>query len=72
MAFGNWRDYLRLAHPPTTANPLRRLGGREEVSLKKYLYVFRRLLARRWIERRLGRPGFRATILASCRKALSK
>ena len=30
MAFGNWRDYLR---------------GRESVSLKKYLYVFRPLLA---------------------------
>ena len=40
MAFGNWRDYLR---------------GRDEVSLKKlYLYVFRPLLARRWIERQLG------------------
>ena len=39
MAFGNWRDYLR---------------GREEVSLKKYLYVFRPLLACRWIERSLG------------------
>ena len=39
MAFGNWRDYLR---------------GREEVSLKKYLYVFRPLLACRWIERKLG------------------
>jgi RNA repair pathway DNA polymerase beta family len=52
MAFGNWRDCLR---------------GREEVSLKKYLYVFRppfgglralslskRLLACRWIERQLG------------------
>jgi predicted nucleotidyltransferase len=39
MAFGNWRDYLR---------------GREAVSLKKYLYVFRPLLACRWIERRLG------------------
>ena len=39
MAFGNWRDYLR---------------GREEVSLKKYLYVFRPLLACRWIERQLG------------------
>ena len=25
MAFGNWRDYLRLARPPSTANPLRRL-----------------------------------------------
>lgn len=49
---GNWRDYLR---------------GRESVSLKKYLYVFRppfgrlralslskRLLACRWIERQLG------------------
>ena len=31
-----------------------RLGGREEVSLKKYLYVFRPLLAFRWIERQLG------------------
>ena len=41
MAFGNWRDYLR---------------GREEVSLKKYLYVFRPLLACRWIERQLGQP----------------
>lgn len=39
MARGNWRDYLR---------------GREEVSLKKYLYVFRPLLACRWIERGLG------------------
>jgi len=39
MAFGNWRDYLR---------------DREEVSRKKYLYVFRPLLACRWIERRLG------------------
>jgi predicted nucleotidyltransferase len=39
MAFGNWRDYLR---------------GRDFVSLKKYLYVFRPLLACRWIERQLG------------------
>jgi len=39
MAFGNWRRYLH---------------GREEVSLKKYLYVFRPLLACRWIERQLG------------------
>jgi predicted nucleotidyltransferase len=39
MAFGNWRDYLR---------------NREEVSLKKYLYVFRPLLACRWIERQRG------------------
>jgi len=39
MAFGNWRDYLR---------------GREQVSLKKYLYVFRPLLACRWIERQFG------------------
>jgi len=39
MAFGNWRHYLL---------------GREEVSLKKYLYVFRPLLACRWIERQLG------------------
>ena len=39
MAYGNWRDYLR---------------GRGEVSLKKYLYVFRPLLACRWIERQLG------------------
>lgn len=39
MAFGNWRDYLR---------------GREKVSLKKYLYVFRPLLACRWIERQQG------------------
>jgi predicted nucleotidyltransferase len=36
MASGNWRDYLR---------------GRDQVSLKKYLYVFRPLLACRWIER---------------------
>lgn len=36
MAFGNWRNYLR---------------DRAEVSLKKYLYVFRPLLACRWIER---------------------
>ncbi|HKP03350.1 MAG TPA: nucleotidyltransferase domain-containing protein [Chthoniobacterales bacterium] len=39
MADGNWRDYLR---------------GRAEVRLKKYLYVFRPLLACRWIERQLG------------------
>ena len=39
MAAGNARDYLR---------------GRELVSLKKYLYVFRPLLACRWIERQLG------------------
>jgi len=39
MAFGNWRHYLL---------------GRELVSLKKYLYVFRPLLACRWIERQLG------------------
>jgi predicted nucleotidyltransferase len=39
MAFNNWRDYLR---------------GRGKVSLKKYLYVFRPLLACRWIERQLG------------------
>ncbi len=39
MAFGNWRGYLL---------------GREQVSLKKYLYVFRPLLACRWIERGLG------------------
>lgn len=39
MAFGNWRKYLL---------------GREQVSLKKYLYVFRPLLACRWIERQLG------------------
>ena len=39
MARGNWRDYL---------------CGREQVSLKKYLYVFRPLLGCRWIERRFG------------------
>ena len=39
MAFGNWRNYLR---------------DRAEVSLKKYLYVFRPLLACRWIERERG------------------
>lgn len=39
MAFGNWRHYL---------------AGRSEVSLKKYLYVFRPLLACRWLERSLG------------------
>jgi len=39
MAFGNWRHYLL---------------GREQVSLKKYLYVFRPLLACRWIARQLG------------------
>jgi predicted nucleotidyltransferase len=39
MAFGNWRNYLL---------------GRELVSLKKYLYVFRPLLACRWLERGLG------------------
>ena len=45
MAFGNWRDYLR---------------GREEVSLKKYLYVFRPLLACRWILWRVEHAGFSA------------
>lgn len=39
MASGNWRHYLQ---------------GREQVSLKKYLYVFRPVLACRWIERGLG------------------
>lgn len=39
MAFGNWRHYLE---------------GRERVSLKKYLYVFRPVLACRWLERELG------------------
>jgi predicted nucleotidyltransferase len=39
MAFGNWHKYLR---------------DRDEVSLKKYLYVFRPLLASRWIARKLG------------------
>ena len=39
MARGNWRDYLL---------------GREQVSLKKYLYVFRPLLGCRWIERGRG------------------
>lgn len=39
MAFGNWRHYLL---------------NRELLSLKKYLYVLRPLLACRWIERRLG------------------
>jgi len=39
MASGNWRHYLQ---------------SREQVSLKKYLYVFRPLLACRWIERNLG------------------
>jgi predicted nucleotidyltransferase len=44
MAHGNWRDYLR---------------DRREVGLKKYLYVFRPLLACRWIERRLGQVPMR-------------
>ena len=39
MAVGHWQKYLR---------------GRAEVSLKKYLYVFRPLLACRWLERGLG------------------
>ena len=39
MASGNWREYLE---------------GRDQVSLKKYLYVFRPLMACRWIERSLG------------------
>jgi predicted nucleotidyltransferase len=39
MGFNNWRKYLQ---------------GRERVSLKKYLYVFRPVLACRWIERDLG------------------
>jgi uncharacterized protein len=39
MGFNNWRKYLQ---------------GRDQVSLKKYLYVFRPVLACRWIERDLG------------------
>lgn len=39
MGFGNWRGYLQ---------------GRDLVSLKKYLYVFRPVLACRWIERQFG------------------
>src|SRR5690606_33419002 len=39
MAFGNWRNYLL---------------DRATVSLKKYLYVFRPVLACRWLERQLG------------------
>ena len=39
MASGNWKNYLL---------------GREQVSLKKYLYVFRPLLGCRWIEQNLG------------------
>jgi predicted nucleotidyltransferase len=39
MASGNWHRYLE---------------GREQVSLKKYLYIFRPLLACRWIQRGLG------------------
>ncbi|MHA3772907.1 nucleotidyltransferase domain-containing protein [Verrucomicrobiota bacterium sgz303538] len=39
MGFNNWRHYLL---------------GRERVSLKKYLYVFRPVLACRWIERGHG------------------
>ena len=39
MANGNWKNYLL---------------GREQVSLKKYLYVFRPLLGCRWIEQNLG------------------
>lgn len=39
MARGNWKGYLQ---------------GRAQVSLKKYLYVFRPLLGCRWIERRYG------------------
>jgi predicted nucleotidyltransferase len=42
MALGNWRDYRR---------------GRGAVSLKKYLYVFRPLVACRWIERQRGQGG---------------
>jgi predicted nucleotidyltransferase len=44
MAYGNWHKYLR---------------DRAEVSLKKYLYVFRPLLAARWIERELGQVPMR-------------
>jgi hypothetical protein len=40
MAFGIWRNHLR---------------DQTHVSLKKYLYVLRPLLACRWIERGLGR-----------------
>lgn len=35
MAFGNWREYLRLARPPSATIPRRRLGGREEVARKQ-------------------------------------
>jgi predicted nucleotidyltransferase len=48
MAYGNWRDYLR---------------GRELVSLKKYFYVFRPLLACRWLERQLGQVPMRFATL---------
>jgi uncharacterized protein len=41
MGAGNWRRYIE---------------GREIVSQKKYLYVFRPILACRWIERDLGQP----------------
>ncbi len=44
MAFGNWRNYLL---------------GRDQVSLKKYLYVFRPVLACRWLERDLGQVPMR-------------
>lgn len=49
MAFGNYRDYLR---------------GRDLVSLKKYLYVLRPLLAARWIRARPGVPPMRFAELA--------
>ena len=51
MAFGNWRDYLRRC---------------ESVSLKKYLYVFRPLLAGRWIERQLGQVPMLFAQLVEC------
>ncbi len=43
MAKGNWAAYLQ----------------EEEVARKKYLYVFRPVLAGRWIERGLGAPPMR-------------
>ncbi len=51
MAFGNWRKYL---------------AGREQVSLKKYLYVFRPLLACRWIERQRGQVPMLFAQLVEC------
>jgi predicted nucleotidyltransferase len=54
------QHFSRIAWHPTgpfwASNWRRYIEGREIVSQKKYLYVFRPILACRWIERDLGQP----------------